>query len=121
MIYFKTMENVTINVVNTIGDVFGVEAEDGQKVFELISKALRDQKNVTISFQNVEMLTTAFLNTAIGQLYKDFNEASIKEHLKVSDISNSGKVALKRVVDTAKLYYKDPEAMQRSIDNILGD
>ncbi|MBN7811504.1 STAS-like domain-containing protein [Algoriphagus sp. H41] len=115
------MENITINIVNSIGDVFAVEAEDGQKVFELISKALRDHKNVVVSFQNVEMLTTAFLNTAIGQLYKDFNESDIKRHLKASDMSDSGKVALKRVVDTAKLYYKDPEAMQRSIDNILGD
>lgn len=115
------MKNITINVVNTIGDVYGVEAGDGQKVYELISKAFRDQKNVNLSFQNVEMLTTAFLNTAIGQLYKDFSESDIKEHLKVSDISESGKVALKRVVDTAKLYYKDPEAMQRSINEILGD
>ncbi|MCH6236790.1 STAS-like domain-containing protein [Cognataquiflexum rubidum] len=114
------MENITINVVNTIGDVYGVEADDGQKVFELISKAFGDRKKVTLSFQNIEMLTTAFLNTAVGQLYKDFSELEIREQLKVSDISNSGKVALKRVVDTAKLYYKDPEAMQRSINEILG-
>jgi hypothetical protein len=97
------MENITINVVNTIGDVYGVEADDGQKVYELISKALRDQKKVTISFLNVEMLTTAFLNTAVGQLYKDFSEFEIRDQLKVSDLSDSGKVALKRVVDTAKL------------------
>jgi hypothetical protein len=39
----------------------------------------------------------------------------------VSDISDSGIVSLKRVVDTAKLYFKDPEAMQRSINDILED
>jgi len=110
------MENITINIVNTIGDVYGVEAEDGQKVFELIIKAFTDRKKVTLSFQNIEMLTTAFLNTAVGQLYKDHTEEFIKENLKVSDISESGKVALKRVVDTAKLFYKDPEALKRSVD-----
>lgn len=112
------MENITINIVNTIGDVYGVEAEDGQKVFELVVKAFSDKKKVTLSFQNIEMLTTAFLNTAVGQLYKDCREDYIKENLKVSEISESGKVALKRVVDTAKLYYKDPEALKRSIDEI---
>lgn len=115
------MENTTINIVNTIGDVYGVEAEDGQKVFELIIKAFKEKKKVVLSFQNIEMLTTAFLNTAVGQLYKDFSEIFIKENLSVADISDSGKVSLKRVVDTAKLYYKDPEAMQRSINDILGD
>ena len=98
------MENITINIVNTIGDVYGVEAEDGQKVFELIFKAFNDKKKVILSFQNIEMLTTAFLNTAVGQLYKDLTEDFIKENLSVSDISESGKVALKRVVDTAKLF-----------------
>ena len=110
------MENITINIVNTIGDVFGVEAEDGQKVFTLIVKAFADNKKVILSFQNIEMLTTAFLNTAVGQLYKDYSESFIKENLTVSDISASGKVALKRVVDTAKIFYKDPEALKRSID-----
>jgi hypothetical protein len=115
------MENITINIVNTIGDVYGVEADDGQKVFELIVKALNDGKKVNLSFQNIEMLTTAFLNSAVGQLYKDHTEEFIKENVKVSDISDSGKVALKRVVDTAKLYYKDPEALKRSIDEMRGE
>ena len=115
------MDNSTINIVNTVGDSFCVEADDGQKVFELIKKVLIEKRKVTLSFLNVEMLTTAFLNTAIGQLYRDFSEDLIRENLKVENLSQSGLVSLKRVVDTAKLYYKDPEAMQRSINDILGD
>lgn len=115
------MESTTINIVNAIGDVYGVEANDGQKVYELVKKAMDSDHKVTLSFRNIEMLTTAFLNTAIGQLYKDYSEEQVKQHLQVTDISDSGKVALKRVVDTAKLFYSDPEALQRSIDDILND
>lgn len=115
------MENTTINIVNTIGDVYGVEAEDGQKVYELVRKAIDGGHKVILSFLNIEMLTTAFLNTAIGQLYKDYSEEQVKSHLQVTDISDSGKVALKRVVDTAKLFYKDPGALKRSIDDIIDD
>lgn len=107
--------------MNVIGDVYGVEAGDGQKVFDLILKAFKDKKKITLSFKNIEMLTTAFLNTAVGQLYKDHSEGFIRDNLKVSDISESGKVALKRVVDTAKLYYKNPDALSKSIDEIIGD
>ena len=115
------MNNITISIVNTIGDAYGVESEDGQKVYNLIVKAFKDNKKVTLSFQNINMLTTAFLNTAIGQLYKDHQEEYIKENLMVSDISESGKVVLKRVVDTAKLYYRDPNALKRSIEEITED
>ncbi len=113
------MENVIINVFNIVGTPFGVEADDGQKVFNLVHKAFSEKKKVILSFLNIEILTTAFLNTAVGQLYKDFTEAEIKGNLEVKDITNPGAVALKRVVDTAKLYYKDPGAMEKSINEIL--
>ena len=115
------MEETRINIMNVVGNAFCVEAEDGQKVFEQIVKALKGNKKVVLSFLNVQMLTTAFLNTAIGQLYRDFTEEYIKASLSVIDISQSGLVSLKRVVDTAKLYYKDPSAMERSIKDILGE
>jgi len=115
------MGKLTINIVNTVGNSFCVEAEDGQRVYELIKKVFLEKRKVTLSFLNVEMLTTAFLNTAIGQLYRDFSEELIKENLKVENLTQSGLVSLKRVIDTAKLYYKDPDAMQRSINDILGD
>lgn len=115
------METVRINVVNVIGDVFGVEADDGQKVFDLIIKVFDDKKRVYLSFENIEMLTTAFLNTAVGQLYKDYSESFIRANLEVADLSDSGKIALKRVVETAKLYYRDPDALGKSIDDIIGE
>ncbi len=115
------MEPLKIQIVNVIGDVYAVEAEDGQKIYNLITKAFAEKQRVNISFQNIEMLTTAFLNTAIGQLYKDNSEEFIKENLSVSDISDSGIVSLKRVVDTAKLYFKDSEALQRNNNEFLED
>ncbi len=115
------MEILTISVFNTVGNSFCVEADDGQKVYEIIKKALQENRKVKVSFQNVEMLTSAFLNTAIGQLYKDFTEEEIKRSLSVDNLANEDAALLKRVVSTAKLYYKNPEEMERSIAEILGE
>lgn len=115
------MEKVMLSVFNIVGSPFGVDAGDGQKVFELVYKAFKEKKKVVLSFLNVDILTTAFLNNAVGQLYKDFTEEEIKENLAIENISNPGAVALKRVVDTAKLYYKYPDAMEKSINEVLGD
>lgn len=115
------METVNINILNVVGDKFCTEAEDGQKVFEIITKALKEHRKVTLSFLNIEMLTTAFLNTAVGQLYRDYSEEFIKDKLAVENITPSGSISLKRVVDTAKMYYKNPNAMEQSINDILGE
>jgi Icc-related predicted phosphoesterase len=115
------MKEIVISVFNTVGDTFCVEADDGQKLYDLIKIALQEGKKVKLSFQNVEMLTSAFLNTAIGQLYRDFKEDEIKNSLSVEHLCLEDKVLLKRVTNTAKLYYKDPERMQNSINEILGE
>jgi len=111
----------TINVFNIIGDKTAMEADHGQKIFELIDEALKEDLNIEISFQNIELITTAFLNTAIGQLYRDNNETFIREHLSISNITNSGAIRLKRVVETAKLFYSNPQALEQSINDILDD
>lgn len=115
------MEKITIRVYNIVGDGICVEAEDGQKIYEQLKKALETGHRVILSFQNVEMVTSAFLNTAVGQLYRDFDEKKIKDSLAVEDMLPPDIILLKRVVETAKIYYKDPERLKRSIDEILGD
>lgn len=115
------MESTKINIVNVIGDNYGVEAGDGQKVYDLIKRAFDQKHKVILSFHNMIMLTTAFLNTAVGQLYKDYDQQTIRELLQLDALSDSGKISLKRVVEAAKKFYNDPDALQKSIDDILGE
>jgi len=115
------MESVVLNIHNIVGNSLCVEADDGQKVYTLIKKALESDKKIVLSFQNIEMLTTAFLNTAIGQLYRDFEENRIKDSLSVEHITPEFAVSIKRVTSTAKLFYKDPDRMKNSINEILGE
>ena len=115
------MEELHINVFNIVGNSLCVESDDGEKVFIQVSAALKSGKIVVLSFQNVEMLTSAFLNTAIGQLYRDFSESEIKESLTVIQLEGADRILLKRVVDTAKLFYKDPARLEKSINEIMGD
>lgn len=115
------MEELHINVFNVVGNAICVEADDGNKVFSHISTALKAGKKVILSFQNVDMLTSAFLNTAIGQLYRDFSEKEIRDTLSVIQLEGTDRALLKRVVDTAKLFYKDPDSLEKSINDIMGD
>jgi hypothetical protein len=69
---------------------------------------LRDGRKVQLSFLNVETLSPTFLNAAIGQLYAGFSESAIRNSLSVADMAREDMFLLKRVVDNAKAYFKDP-------------
>jgi len=112
---------ITIRVFEVVGSGLCVASDDGQKVHDQIAIALREGQKVDISFHNVESLTSAFLNTAIGQLYGDFSEDQIRASISVKDMSSDDLNLLKRVVDTAKLYFKDPERFKKIMDEALED
>lgn len=103
-----------ISVFEIVGSPFCVASGDGQKIYDRLAAAIKEHKNIVISFYNVNMLTSAFLNSAIGQLYGTFNEEEIRSLLKVKDMQSDDLELLKRVIDTAKQYFKDPKRFEQA-------
>ena len=113
-------KSVAISVFGVVGSPLCVASGDGQKVHARLAATLRQNRHVVLSFLNVSTLTSAFLNTAVGQLYGEFDESHIRELLKVEDMEAEDIALLKRVVDTAKLYFKDPERFNQAARETLG-
>mgnify|MGYP001614883625 CR=1 FL=1 len=114
-------EAITLRVYEVVGSSLCIASEDGQKVYEQIAQALRDGKAVRLSFQNVESLTSAFLNAAVGQLYGHFSPELLKEKLSVTQIEKDDLALLKRVIDTARQYFQDPAVIESVQRAVLGD
>ena len=113
--------DIQISMFEIVGGSLCVASRDGQKVYDRIATALKADRDVVLSFRNVTALTAAFLNAAIGQLYGTFREEEIRSHLKVEHVEQDDLVQLKRVVDNAKLYFKDRTRFNRAIRETLGD
>ncbi|MCP4411176.1 MAG: STAS-like domain-containing protein [Gammaproteobacteria bacterium] len=103
-------DQIKIKVADLIGSPLCISAEDGQKIFGKVEQLVSAGKQVTISFDNVTMLISLFLNVAIGQLYGSFSEGVIRAQLKVEGLSSDDMELLKRVVDNAKKYYANKES-----------
>ncbi len=114
-------QNVILSIYEIVGSPLCVASGDGQKVYNRIEAALKEGQNVSLSFRNITTLTSAFLNSAIGQLYGAFSDEQIRSSLKVLDIQQDDLALLKRVVDTAKQYFKDPQKFDWAVRETLGD
>lgn len=114
-------KEITISIFEVVGSPLCVASDDGQKVYERLAAAIREGRSVTLSFHNISTLTSAFLNAAIGQLYGAFSEEQIRALLKVEDIQADDLALLKRVVETAKSYFRDPQKFDQAIRDELGD
>lgn len=114
-------KDVMISIFEVVGSPLCVASGDGQKVYERLASALKEGGRVVLSFRNVSTLTSAFLNAAIGQLYGEFSEEQIRSLLKVQDIQSDDLALLKRVIETAKEYFKDPQKFDKAVRDTLGD
>lgn len=113
--------NLDLSLYEIVGSPLCVASDDGQKVYDRLATALKKSRNVTLSFHNVTSLTTAFLNAAIGQLYGQFTEEQIRALLRVRDMQPDDMALLRRVVETAKQYFKDPQRFDQAIRETLDD
>lgn len=111
-------KNITLSLFEIVGSPLCVASDDGQKVYDRIFIALKEGRNVILSFLNITSLTSAFLNAAIGQLYGVFSEDEIRSQLRVRDMQPDDRQLLKRVVETAKQYFQAP---QRFIETVQSE
>ena len=114
-------KNLVLSIFEIVGSPLCVASSDGQKVCDRIEAALKEGQNVVLSFHNITTLTSAFLNAAIGQLYGTFSEEEIRSLLNVQDMQQDDIALLKRVVETAKQYFKDPQKFDRAVRETMGD
>jgi len=124
MIFFKrinNMKSVRLEIVNIIGNTICADVDDAEKVYQSIKKTIEENKKVVLSFKNVEIITSAFLNQAIGQLLKDYTRDELKEMIIFENIKKEDSLLLRRVIDSAELYYKHPDAFKKSIKEILDE
>jgi hypothetical protein len=100
-----TSQEIIVRAFDVIGSSLGVSSDDGQKVHDKVSPLLREGQKVSLSFDRIETIISAFLNAAIGQLYGEFPEEKIRALFSVRDMAQEDLALLKRVVDNAKLYF----------------
>lgn len=114
-------DKIVLKIYEVVGSGLCVASEDGQKVHDQIAVALKENRKISLSFLNVDVLTSAFLNAAVGQLYGEFSDEQIKTNLSAENMEPDDRELLKRVIDTAKGYFKDPERFKKAERSALGD
>lgn len=114
-------DDIAIKVFEVVGSKLCVASSDGQKVHDQIVAAINAGRKVELSFANVESLTSAFLNAAIGQLYGELSEQKIRANLSVAGMTPDDIDLLRRVVEAAKQYFKNPNRVKKIVGETLGE
>jgi hypothetical protein len=114
-------EPIFICVCEIVGGSLCVATEDGDRVCQRITPALREGRRVIVSFAGVEMVIPAFLSSAIGQLYGEFPENVVDSFVEVQNLPFGTDVMIEFTRHWAKAYFRDPVAYERAIQEVLDE
>lgn len=109
-----------INVHNIIQRDIAVSAEEGNKIYQRIIELFSQHETIILDFKGITLLTTAFLNAAIGQLYKTYTSEELNQRLKLQNVSQDDLLRFKTVIERAKEYFKDPKSFQETAEETFG-
>lgn len=97
------LQNTVIKVHDVVGSEFCIGFRDGHKIFETITYMISQGRHVEISFENIRSLSAAFLESAIGRLYRcGIPEAKLEEYITWIDVSPERKLLIERAIAEAK-------------------
>jgi hypothetical protein len=115
------MKTITIKVNELVSCNKGVTPDEGKVIYDMLIEAFNEGKQVILNFSGVEMMTTAFLNVAIGNLYKTYTSEQLKEMLKFEKVSEMTAFRIKKVTDNAKEFYKNQEEFSQTVKEVLDE
>jgi hypothetical protein len=111
------MATIRINDYITLNQ--GITSEEGEPIYKLIMESLLKEEDVTLDFQDVTFLTTAFLNVVIGTLYKDYTSEQLKSKLHVLNINEETAARIKKVTTNAKAFYENEAKFNEVVDSSI--
>ncbi len=71
-----------MKIINIINDKDATNPEDGEKIFNIIFDKIKNDENITLDFEGLDLILSTFLNSAIGQLYLKLDEKLIDKNYK---------------------------------------
>lgn len=109
----------TLRVKDLIKIDFAVTTDDGDSVFKVLDHHFQNGEKITLDFSEISILTTAFLNAAIGQLYSKYTSEVISTYLGLDKISNSDLLLVKTVVQRAKEYFANKKEFEKNTGDAI--
>ncbi len=115
------MEKVKKKLVikDIIGGDSAVSTDDGDKIFKNIIKLFNSNNTVELDFSEITLMTTAFLNAAIGQLYSSFSGDQLNKNLSLDNVADDDRILFKKVIERAKQYFIDKKGFEDSANKAM--
>ncbi len=88
-----------VKIKEILGSDSALTPSSGELVYNILENEISSKKSISLDFNGIEIITSAFLNSAIGRLYSKYSSEDLNSLLSIVNISNDDLQLLKKVID----------------------
>jgi STAS-like domain of unknown function (DUF4325) len=104
--------------VYEIGGEWPIPFDEGEKIYELIRPELAQGRPVTLDFEGVKIVTSPFLNQAVGRLLEHFTPEEVKRLLHVVNLPPEDRDKVELAIKLNHEYFTNPK-IREATDRIM--
>ena len=108
-----------VKIIDIIHRDTAVSSDDGEIVYNLIVTCLQKNCVAELDFSGITILTTAFLNSAIGQLYNTYKSDQLNNTLRLKNVADEDRILFKKVIERAKEYFANKKGFEDSANKAI--
>jgi len=115
---------MNILIKDIIHSNFAVSTDDGDKINRVLNDRFIKKESIILNFKGITLLTTSFLNAAIGKLYSNEKYTSdfLNTHITMINVESEDKHLFSMVIKRAKEYFTNKDEFEKnSQDSIYGN
>ena len=113
-------DKIIIRIFDEEGGNVAVSVGEGDAIHQKIDIAIADEFIVVLDFQNIDIITTAFLNACIGQLHSKHLHGALNQYLKFENVKNEDKHLFSKAIKRAKEYFANPDDFHQLVKKVMG-
>jgi len=113
------LEVQELRVIDLINRDTAVSSDDGDAVYKAIVDCFEKNCIAELDFSEISILTTAFLNSAIGQLYNTYSSDQLNTSLRLKNVADEDRILFKKVIERAKEYFANKKGFEDSANRAI--
>lgn len=93
----------------------------GRNLYEKLIPYLRDGDVIMLDFSGITMFASLFFNNSLGAFLRDFDTQYVTNHVKITNMNETGRKTLKRSMDNAAIFFSLDQDTQSAIVEIVNN
>lgn len=98
-----------------------ISAKKGELLYKTLNRILESNSTVTVDFEGITDLTTAFLNVGIGHLYNNYSSLELKEKLEILNLDELDEYLLSQVIERVKMNESKDAEFEALVREVMND